>query len=167
MRAPYDYSYADVMKHDPVGRGRQQRSGGPAALRDDDQDHGAGSSTRRCPRWASASGSSSWPSRRGRDVQAEVRSQGPEQARRGPHHGEGIRDEPEPRVLRRRARRSRKTDLKPWFVNADDKSIEGLVHTEEALHRGPVPPGGIPRALRHRVRLRQVRLTDGRQEDGR
>ncbi len=35
-----------------------------------------------------------------------------------------------------------KTDLKPWFVNGDDKSIEGLVHGSRPAHRGPVPPRG-------------------------
>ena len=42
-----------------------------------------------------------------------------------------------------------KTELKPWFVNADDKSVEGLGPREQAVHRRPVPPRGGARAVRH------------------
>ena len=127
VRMPFDSSYAEVMKHDPAGVIVSNGPGDP----------------RLCVETVKTTA---------RLVDSEVpvlgiclgeqvlgMSQGAETYKlKYGHRGqnkpvvdlvsrEGLRHQPEPR-LRGRPEELSKTELKPWFINADDKSVEGLVH---------------------------------------
>ncbi|MGA2198393.1 MAG: glutamine-hydrolyzing carbamoyl-phosphate synthase small subunit [Nitrososphaerales archaeon] len=130
VRAPFDYSYAEVMKHDPVGVVVSNGPGDPVLCGD------TVATTARLIESglptlgiclgqqlvAISQGATTYKLKYGHRGQNKpivdvVSGKGFVASE---NHGYSVEGES-----------LTKTDLTPWFVNADDKSIEGLIHSKK------------------------------------
>ena len=160
MRAPFDYSYADVMKHDPAGVVVSNGPGDPRLCVDtikttarliesevpDARDMPGRAGARAC--------------RRGRDLQAQVRTQGTEQAGRGPRLGQGLRHQPEPRLRGRPEDACRRPSSSRGSSTPTTRASRALSTTSKPCIAVQFHPEASPGPVRHRVRLRQVHRDD-------
>ena len=130
VRMPFDSSYADVMKHDPEGRDSQQRPGDPRLCVD---------TVKTTARLVDSEvpvlgiclgeqvlgmsqGAETYKLKYGHRGQNKpvvdlISGRGYVTSQ---NHGYAV----DPETLS-------KTGLKPWFVNGDDKSVEGVVHEDK------------------------------------
>ncbi len=166
VRAPYDYSYADVMRHDPAGVVVSNGPGDPVLCSD------TIATTARLVESgmptlgiclgqqlvAISQGATTYKLKYGHRGQNKpiVDLDSGKGFVASENHGYSVDGES-----------LAKTDLKTWFVNADDKSIEGLIHLNKPCITVQFHPEASPGPYDARVRLRQVCLAHGGQEVGR
>jgi carbamoyl-phosphate synthase small subunit len=128
VRAPYDYSYADIMKHDPVGVVVSNGPGDPAlcastvsmTARLIDSEMPTLGICLGQQLVALSQGATTYKLKYGHRGQNKpiVDAESGRGFVASENHGYSVGGDS-----------LSKTDLKTWFLNADDKSIEGLIHS--------------------------------------